>query len=154
MSFSQQYHNAEVLNNSYVPCSEMADYERRQAGPFTQTQESIMLQHMPPQPSQTREESTDILLKHDPNVGYTSLPVTSASQKPHFLIPMMWMYEILSLLLAVLILGAVVTILALFDNRPSPVVGGMTLDTVVAFAATLFRISLMVPVTDCVGQLA
>jgi hypothetical protein len=132
----------------------MANHEQQQTGPFTQSQESMMLQDIPPQSSHTRGESTDNLLEYDPTVRHTSLPVTSASCKPHFLGPTMWIYEILSLLLAVLILGTVVTILALFDKKPSLVIGGITLNTVVAFAATCFRIFLMVPVTDCVCQLA
>jgi hypothetical protein len=66
----------------------------------------------------------------------------------------MWMYEIVSLLLAVMTLTAVIPILTPYDHKPSPVVGGITLNTVVAFAATLFRICLMVPVAACVYQLA
>jgi len=63
------------------------------------------------------------------------------------------MYEILSLSLTIFILAAITTVLAVYDGKPSPVVGGITLNTVVAFAATLFRICLMVPVTECVCQL-
>jgi hypothetical protein len=113
-----------------------------------------MLQDIPPQPSHTRGESTDNLLEHETIARHTSLPSTVDSRKPHFLGPTMWMYEILSLLLAVSILGAVIIILTLFDNKPSLVVGGIILNAVVAFVATLFRICLMVPVTDCVCQLA
>lgn len=65
----------------------------------------------------------------------------------------MWMWELLALVFASLILLAVIGILAAYDGKPSPVVGGITLNTVVAFAATLFRVCLMVPVTDCICQL-
>jgi hypothetical protein len=65
----------------------------------------------------------------------------------------MWMWELLSLVFASLILLAVISILAAYDRKPSPVVGGITLNTVVAFAATLFRVCLMVPVTGCICQL-
>ncbi|KAF1972805.1 hypothetical protein BU23DRAFT_568653 [Bimuria novae-zelandiae CBS 107.79] len=37
--------------------------------------------------------------------------------------------------------------------KPSPIIGGVTLNTAIAFAAALFRICLMVPVTDCICQL-
>jgi hypothetical protein len=63
------------------------------------------------------------------------------------------MWELLSLVCASLILIAIVIILAAYDNKPSPVVGGITLNTVVAFAATLFRICVMIPVTECIYQL-
>ncbi|KAF2680031.1 hypothetical protein K458DRAFT_247746, partial [Lentithecium fluviatile CBS 122367] len=72
--------------------------------------------------------------------------------KPHFLGPTMWMYEILSLSAAGLILVAIATVLALYDQKPSPVVGGITPNTVVAFAATVFRICLMVPITNCCSE--
>lgn len=52
-----------------------------------------------------------------------------------------------------LILITVIVILAVYDGKPSPVLGGISLNTIIALAATLFRICLMVPVTDCIGQL-
>jgi hypothetical protein len=65
----------------------------------------------------------------------------------------MWMWELLSLVCASLILIAIVIILAAYDGKPSLVVGGITLNTVVAFAATLFRVCVMIPVTECFCQL-
>jgi hypothetical protein len=63
----------------------------------------------------------------------------------------MWLWEILSLSVAVLILAGVIAILATHNGKPSPIIGGITLNTVVAFTSTLFRICLMVPVTACIG---
>ncbi|KAF2822638.1 hypothetical protein CC86DRAFT_469951 [Ophiobolus disseminans] len=65
----------------------------------------------------------------------------------------MWWYEVLSLALAVTILVAITTVLAVYEGRPSPMIGGITLNTVVAFALTLFRICLMVSVIECICQL-
>ena len=115
--------------------------------------ESFLLEDMTPQPSHSRHESTDTLLKHDSEGSHVTPAALSTGRKPHFLRPTMWMYEILSLSLAIFILAAITTVLAVYDGKPSPVVGGITLNTVVAFAATLFRICLMVPVTECVCQL-
>jgi hypothetical protein len=63
------------------------------------------------------------------------------------------MYEISSLLLAIFILMAVIIVLVLYDRQPNPVVGGITLNTVIALAATIFRTCLMIPVTDCICQI-
>lgn len=63
------------------------------------------------------------------------------------------MWELLSLAAAALVLVTVIVILAVYDGKPSPVLGGITLNTMIALAATLFRICLMVPVTDCICQL-
>jgi hypothetical protein len=74
--------------------------------------------------------------------------------KPHLLHPSMWLYEVASLLSAIYILGGTIIVLAIYDNKPSPIIGGLTLNTIVAFAATLFRMCIMVPVTTCICQLS
>ncbi|KAK7180927.1 hypothetical protein PSPO01_13051 [Paraphaeosphaeria sporulosa] len=65
----------------------------------------------------------------------------------------MWMWEIISLSGALAILLAVIIILAIYNGKPSPDIGGATLNTIIAIAAPLFRILLMVPVMDCICQL-
>ncbi|KAH8711959.1 hypothetical protein GQ44DRAFT_431259 [Phaeosphaeriaceae sp. PMI808] len=103
-------------------------------------------------PKHSRDETTDTLLKDDNANNLSSSPSTTA-HKPFFLHPSMWLWEILSLVLAIIVLATIVAVLAAYDKKPSPVVGGITLNTVVAFAATLFRICLMIPITCCIGQL-
>lgn len=75
------------------------------------------------------------------------------SRKLHLLKPTLWMFEVLSLFLAASVLTALSIVLALYNNKPSPVVGGVALNTMVAFAATLFRLCLMVPIMRCMSQL-
>ncbi|KAH7082380.1 hypothetical protein FB567DRAFT_424763, partial [Paraphoma chrysanthemicola] len=61
--------------------------------------------------------------------------------------------ELISYSLAVFTLLAIVILLAVYDGTPSPVNGGNTPNSMVAFAATLLKISLTVPVTSCICQL-
>jgi hypothetical protein len=106
-------------------------------------------------PTGSRDESTDSLLKADEADHHNQKNSKSlVAHKSTFLHPSMWLWEVLSLSLAAFILVGVIALLATYNGKPSPVVGGITLNTVVAFASTLFRICLMVPVTACIGQLA
>jgi hypothetical protein len=114
---------------------------------------SIPLEAMTAQPDHLRYEPTDTLLSSGFTAHNIFPTVRSMDRKPSFLRPSTWLYEILSVLLAVMILAAIAAILAYYNEKPSPVVGGITLNTVVAFAATLFRLCLMMPVTNCICQL-
>lgn len=105
-----------------------------------------------PRPPASRHESTEILLMTQPGTMH-HWPTTKPSKKPFFVHPSLWMWELLSLAAAALVLVTVIVILAVYDGKPSPVLGGITLNTMIALAATLFRICLMVPVTDCICQL-
>jgi hypothetical protein len=72
--------------------------------------------------------------------------------KPHSLHTSMCLYEVLSLAMAAIILVAVIIVLAQFDGKPSPAIGSLTLNTMIAVAATSFRLCLMVSVATCLGQ--
>jgi hypothetical protein len=109
------------------------------------------IENIPMRSLSNKDASSDTLLIHGTEQESPTPPV--ACRKPHMLHPSMWLYEILSLTLAALILVALVIVLAVYNRKPSPVVGGITLNTIVAFASTLFRICLMVPVTNCICQL-
>lgn len=97
-------------------------------------------------------ESTELLVEAVDADNHRRLP-RSAVRKPFFLHRSMWMWEVASVVFAALIFVVIVTVLATFDEKPSPVIGGVTLNTAIAFAATLFRMALMVPVTGCMCQL-
>lgn len=118
----------------------------------TTARHSIQLETFPRSSKAAREDSaTNGLLATEratDDGGKSSL----ASVKMFFLHPDTWMWEVLSLLGAFVILVAVAVILAVYNGKPSPMLGGLTLNTIIAFAATLFRIFLMVPVTACVCQ--
>jgi hypothetical protein len=73
--------------------------------------------------------------------------------KPFLLHQSMWLWEIVSLTLAFALLAAVVAMLIKYDGKRDPLIAGLTLNTVIAAAATLFRICLMVPVSHCMCQL-
>jgi hypothetical protein len=73
--------------------------------------------------------------------------------KPNSLDTSMWLLEVLSLALAAIILVAVIIVLARFDGKPGPTIGSLTLNTMIALAATSFRLFLMVPVATCLGQI-
>lgn len=88
------------------------------------------------------------LLDHDVREGQ----VFGTGPKPLFLHPDMWLWEVLSVGFAILLLAALVVVLAVYDGKPGPLVGGITLNTVVAFVSTLFRMALMIPVTACLCQ--
>ena len=65
-----------------------------------------------------------------------------------------WLFEIISISIALAVLTAVAAVLAIHNGRPNPVwAGGITLNTVVSFGSMLFRINLMVPVASCISQL-
>jgi len=66
-----------------------------------------------------------------------------------------WLYEILSLGLALISLVVLVAILVVYDTQPMPAwVGGLTLNTVISIVSLTFRFGLMVPVGACISQLA
>lgn len=132
----------------------MTDH-RAHITPFRQSEEQfIQLEEISSRSKNSQLESTETLLKPEGSSGHgCPLPAINASRKPFLLHPSMWMWEMLSLVLAAAILVTIVAILTAFDKKPSPVVGGITLNTVVAVAATLFRICLMVHVSDCICQL-
>jgi hypothetical protein len=47
--------------------------------------------------------------------------------KPHLLHPSMWLYEVASLLSAIYILGGTIIVLAIYDNKPSPIIEGRSI---------------------------
>lgn len=135
--------------------SDQADQEAlRQDGSIStnasKRQVSIPLQEFSRPIGPPHDESMENLLRND-RTWSTTPP--SAHRKPHILHPSMWLWEIASLLLAVSILVTMIVILRVYNNKRSPIFIGLTLNTIVAFASTLFRICLMVPVTVCVCQL-
>jgi hypothetical protein len=121
--------------------------------PDNAAQQSVQLEEFLSPLGAFRHESTDPLLKVNDVGKHVSLPKNTAS-KPFILHSSMWLWEVVSLSVAALIMVASIIVLAIYDGKPSPVVGSFTLNTAVAIAATMFRICLMVPVTDCICQLA
>jgi hypothetical protein len=73
--------------------------------------------------------------------------------RPYSLHTSMWLFEVLSLALAATILVAVIIVLARLDGKHSPTIGSLTLNAMIAIAATSFRLFLMVPVATCLGQI-
>jgi hypothetical protein len=99
-----------------------------------------------------RQKHSKPLLTHSTNVKEDVSYTPRHKEKPHFFMPHMWLYEILSLILAAMILAAVIVVLAVYNHKPAPTVGSLTLNTLIALAATGFRLALMGPVTTCLGQ--
>lgn len=114
--------------------------------------QSIRLESLPRSPGAARQGSATNSLLATERTNDDGGKSRLASVKPSFLHPDTWMWEVLSLLGAFVILVAVAVVLGVYDGRPSPMLGGLTLNTIIAFAATLFRILLMVPVTACICQ--
>jgi hypothetical protein len=119
---------------------------------YNKAQHHTVLQRVSSRPTTSRHGSTDTLIRTNNARNHDHLSRCTA-HKPFFLHTSMWMWEMLSFALAALVFLAIIIVLAIYDGKPSPVVGGVTLNTVIAMAATLFRICLMVPVTDCICQL-
>jgi hypothetical protein len=86
------------------------------------------------------------------NVGHNK--TQAGTSQPLLVSSGAWLYEILSLVLAVVVLVALIAILAHFQDKQNPLwSGGITLNTVVSLASTLFRILLISPVAKCTSQL-
>jgi hypothetical protein len=120
---------------------------------YSTTRHSItLLQRVSSRPTTSRHGSTDTLVRADDARNYDHLP-RCAAHKPFFLHTSMWMWEVLSVSLSASVFIAIIIVLAIYDGKPSPIVWGVTLNTMIAVAATLLRICLMVPVTDCICQL-
>jgi hypothetical protein len=66
-----------------------------------------------------------------------------------------WLFDILSLCMALAVFAGVITILAIYNGHPNPLwTGGITLNTVISVASMLFRISLMISTASCINQLS
>jgi hypothetical protein len=115
-------------------------------------QQHIALQQLSSGPTASRYESTYTLIGADDARNPDHLS-GCAAHKPFFLHPSMWMWEVLSVSLSASVFIAIIIVLAIYDGKTSPIVWGVTLNTMIAVAATLFRICLMVPVSDCICQL-
>lgn len=112
----------------------------------------MQLEQTPSHPKHSSHESTKDLLEAT-DADNNRYLLHSAERKPFFLHPSMWMWEVVSIVFSVLIFIAIVTVLVIYNGKPSPVIGAVTLNAAIAFAATFFRMSLMVPVTSCMCQL-
>lgn len=81
-------------------------------------------------------------------------PKSSASKIPLFS-PSTWLWEVLSLVLSVVVFVLLVVVLMMYNGKPNPLwTAGITLNAIVSIASVLFRILLMIPVANCVTQLA
>ncbi|KAF2132206.1 hypothetical protein P153DRAFT_429386 [Dothidotthia symphoricarpi CBS 119687] len=115
--------------------------------------DSIPLADSTTRRGQIRNDSAYTLLKPHSDTDTAPSAIPPTLQKPFCLHHSTWLYEILSLVLAAFTLVGFMIVLAVYDRKPSPVVGGITLNTVASFAATLFSMCLMVPVHNCLSQL-
>jgi hypothetical protein len=86
-------------------------------------------------------------------------PIQPAKGWPRSLLsafhPDIWLYEMLSLLIAMAAFACVVVVLRKYENKPSPQwPSGITLNSVVSWIATIFRTCLLMPVAECISQLS
>ncbi|PVI04523.1 hypothetical protein DM02DRAFT_725689 [Periconia macrospinosa] len=101
-------------------------------------------------PTPTSNQSHDHLLHHVPDKGtYNSTPRTVP-----FISREAWLFDILSLACAALVLTAMIILLDRYNNKPNPDwSSGITLNTILSLASMLFRVNILVPVASCISQM-
>lgn len=116
--------------------------------------EHVTLQDLPPAFYHNQDSKKSLVAK--PTAKSSSSAQHSTNIQIPLLHPSTWLYEVLSLVLSALALVALVAILALYNGKPNPqwVGGSITLNTIVSFTSTVFRLSLLVPLGNCISQLS
>lgn len=65
-----------------------------------------------------------------------------------------WLWEVFGWLMSALALTALVTVLAVCDQKPSPRWQlGITLNAIISICATIAQTTMLVPITQCISQL-
>lgn len=66
-----------------------------------------------------------------------------------------WLFELLSLSLAIIAIAILAVLLAMYDKKPNPAwATRVSINAIVSAVSVLFRASIMVPITKCISQLS
>ena len=97
---------------------------------------------------------------HDPAPDVIEEPLVHSRKRQKkrasgfFTVLHLWLFEILSLLLSILVIVAIIISLSLFNGQPLPSFPlGITLNALISFLATLSKAAMLTTVTGCVSQL-